>query len=79
MFRKKAKFLVITQILILVSVLSVHSQLPPVFESGRSSQKVAEVRKYMAPTRIVWESKNGIVNSASLLKQGNGQEDLTNN
>ena len=79
MFRKKAKFLVITQILILVSVLSAHSQLPPVFESGRSSQKVAEVRQYMAPTRIVWESKNGIVNSASLLKQGNGQADLTNN
>jgi alpha-L-rhamnosidase len=79
MFRKKANFLVFTQILILVSVLSAHAQLPPVFERGRSYQKEAEVRQYMAPTRIVWESKTGIVNSASLLKQGNGQADLTNN
>ena len=79
MFRKKAKFLVLTQILILASVIFAHAQLPPVFESGRSYKKDAVVRQYMAPTRIVWESKTGIVNSSSLLKQGNGQADLTNN
>lgn len=79
MFRKKAKFLVLTQILILVSVLFAHAQLPPVFESGRSYQKEAAIRNYIAPTRIVWESKTGIVNASSLLKQGNGQADLTNN
>ncbi len=69
----------VTQILIWVCVLVADAQLPPVFESGRSYQKEAEITNYIAPTRIVWESKTGIVNASSLLKRGNGQADLTNN
>jgi hypothetical protein len=78
MCRKKAKFLMFTPIFIWVFVLVGHAQLPPVFESGRSYQKEAEIRNFLAPTRIVWESKTGIVNASSLLKRGNGQADLSN-
>lgn len=67
-----------TPIFIWVFVLVGHAQLPPVFESGRSYQKEAEIRNFLAPTRIVWESKTGIVNASSLLKRGNGQADLSN-
>ena len=79
MSRPPPKFLMFTQIFIWVCVLVADAQLPPVFESGRSYQKEAASRKYIAPTRIVWESKTGIVNASSLLKRGNGQADLTNN
>ncbi len=68
-----------TTIFIWVFVLVAHAQLPPVFENGRSYQKEAEIRNFLAPTRIVWESKTGIVNASSLLKPGNGQADLSNN
>jgi hypothetical protein len=78
MCRKKAKFLMLTPIFIWVFVLVAQAQLPPVFESGRSYQKEAEIRNFLAPTRIVWESKTGIVNASSLLKRGNGQADLSN-
>ena len=64
------------------TVLSTYAQLPPVFSVERAAQSRSEqlVRRYLPPTRIVWQSDNAqdfILNPQVLLKKGHGQADLS--
>lgn len=59
-------------------------KLPPVFDAKRSAeaQSTETVRKYLSPVRILWKSPNAatnIINAEKLLKQGDGQADLSGN
>ena len=54
------------------------ASLPPIFEPTRAEQAQSEatVRRFLPPTRIVWQSGT-ITNAERLLKPGNGQADLS--
>ncbi|MFS2185749.1 alpha-L-rhamnosidase [Mucilaginibacter sp. Mucisp84] len=59
-------------------------KLPPVFDAKRSAeaQSTETVRKYLSPVRILWRSPNAatnIINTEKLLKQGDGQANLSGN
>lgn len=59
-------------------------KLPPVFDAKRSAeaQSTETVRKYLSPVRILWKSADAatnIINAEKLLKQGDGQADLSGN
>ncbi len=61
---------------------NVYAQLPPVFTSSQRKDVQSEetVRRLLSPVKILWETPNAsthIVNAARLLKQGNGQADLS--
>lgn len=80
------KVIVMRKKLILCSLMFagltvVKAQLPPVFDAARakSAQSTETVQKFLSPVAITWQTENAktnIVNSARLLKQGNGQADL---
>jgi len=61
---------------------NIYAQLPPVFTSSQRKDVQSEetVRRLLSPVKILWETPNAsthIVNAARLLKQGNGQADLS--
>jgi alpha-L-rhamnosidase len=62
--------------------LAVKAQLPPVFDKARAKDARSEelTRRYLSPTRIVWQSDNAntnINNVNALLQKGKGQADLS--
>jgi hypothetical protein len=76
---KKALFILI---LSFICFISQAQNLPPVFDAKRSAeaQSTETVRKYLSPTRILWKSPDAstnIINPEKLLKQGDGQADLS--
>ncbi|MBB5439683.1 hypothetical protein HDC92_003379 [Pedobacter sp. AK017] len=69
-------------ILMCIAVSLTRAQLPPVFDAARtqSARSTETVRKFLSPVAITWQSENAktnIVNAQRLLKQGNGQADLS--
>jgi hypothetical protein len=59
------------------------AQLPPVFDKATvgKARSVETVRRYLSPERIMWQTENAadnIKNASRLLKNGNGQADLSN-
>lgn len=79
----KKKLILFLLVLLGANTLAPAQQLPPVFDAARDqqAQSDARVRKYLAPTRILWQTENApgkVVNAARLLKPGNGQADLSN-
>src|SRR4051812_15248369 len=71
-------------ILTIIGFIGQAQQLPPVFDAKRSAeaQSTETVRKYLSPVRILWKSPDAatnIVNAEKLLKQGDGQADLSGN
>lgn len=75
----------ITQCLLLILLPCVTgAQLPPVFDKSTTgkARSVETVRRYISPERIIWQTENAadnIKNVSRLLKNGNGQADLSNN
>ncbi|WP_461451435.1 alpha-L-rhamnosidase-related protein [Mucilaginibacter sp.] len=70
--------------LILLLVQTVQAQLPPVFAGTHLHDVQTEetVRRYLSPTRILWETPGvdtHIINAQKLLKSGDGQADLSGN
>jgi len=65
-------------IAVLIYILSIQAQLPPVF-GKEYNDKVSHsnlVKTYITPQKIIWQSDDSgefIKNAASLLKKGNGQ------
>ncbi len=76
--------LFITQCLLLMLLPGVAgAQLPPVFDKATvgKARSVETVRRYLSPERIMWQTENAadnIKNASRLLKNGNGQADLSN-
>ncbi|WP_165041615.1 alpha-L-rhamnosidase C-terminal domain-containing protein [Dysgonomonas sp. ZJ709] len=72
-------------LLLLFSSANIYSQkLPPIFTNSQSdrAQPSSLTRSYISPTRIVWMKSDGgasIQNEDLLLREGNGQADLSNN
>ncbi len=65
--------------IILVST-TVFAQTSPAFVQGKQYQKDEMKRFYLSPVKILWktdESSGSIINSEQLLKEGNGQADLS--
>lgn len=76
------KSLVLGVFLMCIAVSLTRAQLPPVFDAARtqSARSTETVRKFLSPVGITWQSENAktnIVNAQRLLKQGNGQADLS--
>lgn len=72
-FKTKVALLSIFLILIKLNLLA---QLPPTFDKNRSYQNETEVRKFLAPLKVLWKSTSGVANAEKLLQKGNGQADL---
>lgn len=69
--------------LLAATAITQAQQLPPAFDAARNqaAQSDARVRKYLPPTRILWQTENAaanISNADRLLLPGNGQADLSN-
>lgn len=62
----------------LSAVVFAQASLPSIFEAERvqKAQSEATVRRFLPPTRIVWQTGT-IANAEQLLKPGNGQADLS--
>ena len=71
-------------ILTIICFICKAQKLPPVFDAKRSAeaQSTETVRKYLSPIRILWKSADAatnIINAEKLLKQGDGQANLSGN
>lgn len=56
--------------------------MPPIFDAAqaKSAQDETPTRHFLSPLKIVWKTENSvnyIINDVKLLKQGNGQADLS--
>ena len=76
------KATIYSALIFLLIFKTAYAQLPPVFAGTHLHDVQTEetVRRYLPPTRIVWESPNAdthIINPERLLKPGDGQADLS--
>ncbi len=76
------RYLVLTIALLFNCINSVRAQMPPIFDAAqaKSAQDETPTRHFLSPLKIVWKTENSvnyIINDVKLLKQGNGQADLS--
>jgi len=79
--KKVKKTILIQSLLLIIFSGFAKAQLPPVFEKDRSVQTTETVKKYLSPTKIMWQTQDtdtNIINANRFLLPGNGQADLSN-